>query len=159
AACRLQDLLHRFLLVGRAGRMSRYRQAVEALAHRWGLRPSEFGFTGHLPWEDLLACYHAADLFISMSEHEGFSVPLVESMLMAVPVMAYRAGAVPDTLGGAGMLFSEKNYEELAEMVHLLVTDERLSTAVVAAQRKRVERFRPQRVEAELLRHIEEVCS
>jgi glycosyltransferase involved in cell wall biosynthesis len=147
----------RFLLVGRAGRMWKYQEAVETLAEYWGLRTSEFVFTGHLPWDDLLACYHMADVFVSMSEHEGFGVPLVESMLLEVPVMAYAAGAVPDTLGGAGVLFHEKKYEDMAEMAHMLATDSELSGAVVDAQNRRVERFSPERVEAELVGHIEEV--
>jgi glycosyltransferase involved in cell wall biosynthesis len=148
----------RFLLVGRAGRMLGYQHRVEALAHYWGLRPSELAFTGHLSWDDLLACYHTADVFVSMSEHEGFAVPLVESMLLDVPVMAYAAGAIPDTLGDAGVLFHEKKFEELAEMIYLLASDRSLRDAVVSAQRKRLERFRPERVESELLGYVEEVC-
>ena len=148
----------RFLLVGRPGRMLKYQQSVEALSNHWGLRSSEFSFVGHLSWDDLLSCYHAADVFISMSEHEGFGVPLVESMLLGVPVMAYAAGAVPDTMGEAGVLFHEKHYEELAEMAHLLATDDKLREAVISAQDRRVERFRPELVESEFLSYIEEVC-
>ena len=133
------------------------RGQFKGLAHQWGLRPSELIFTGHLPWDDLLACYHTADLFVSMSEHEGFSVPLVEAMLAEVPVMAYAAGAVPDTLGEAGVVFHEKKYEELAEMAHLLMSESDLREAVVAAQNRRVERFHPVQVEAELLAYVEEV--
>lgn len=147
----------RLLMVGRTGRMLRYQEAVEALAHRWGLRSSEFAFVGHLAWEDLLACYCTADVFVSMSEHEGFGVPLVEAMLLEVPVMAYGTGAVPYTLGDAGVLFYEKKYDQLAEMAHLLATDGDFRTAVVAAQKRRVERFRPERVEAEFLEFVEEV--
>ena len=58
-----------------------------------------------------------------MSEHEGFGVPLVEAMLMGVPVLAHRAAAVPDTLGAAGVQFGEKRLDEVAEMAHLLATD------------------------------------
>jgi L-malate glycosyltransferase len=148
----------RFLLVGKAGRMERYQQSVQALADRWGLRPSEFWFTGHLSFEELLACYASSDVFVSMSEHEGFAVPLVESMLFEVPVLAFAGGAVPDTLGGAGVLFHEKNYEELAEMAHLLLTDEDLRARVIDAQLSRLERFEPVRVQTDLLRFIEEVC-
>jgi L-malate glycosyltransferase len=147
----------RFLLVGRAGRMERYQQSVQALADRWGLRPGEFLFTGHLSFEDLVACYRAADLFVSMSEHEGFAVPLLESMLFEVPILAFAAGAVPDTLGEAGIQFHEKNYEELAEMAHLLSTEDDLRQRVAASGRRRLERFAPQRVEAELLGFMEEV--
>jgi len=149
----------RFLLVGKAGRMERYQQSVQALADRWGLRPSEFWFTGHVSFEDLLACYASSDVFISMSEHEGFAVPLVESMLFEVPILAFAAGAVPDTLGGAGVQFHEKNYEELAEMAHLLATDEDLRERVIRAQLERLERFAPERVQSDLLAFIEEVCA
>ena len=57
-------------------------------------------FTGHVAHDDLLACYAAAHVFVSMSEHEGFGVPLVESMLMRVPVVAYRCTAVRGHPGG-----------------------------------------------------------
>lgn len=149
----------RFILVGKAGRMEHYQQSVQALADEWGLRPSEFLFTGHVSFEDLLACYRCADVFISMSEHEGFGVPLVESMLMDLPVMAYAAAAVPDTLGSAGVQFREKRYEELAEMAHLLTVDESFREAVIESERERVERFRPSRVEADLLGYVEEVSA
>ena len=149
----------RFILVGKAGRMERYQQSVQALADKWGLVPSEFLFTGHVSFEDLLACYRCSDVFVSMSEHEGFSVPLVESMVTELPIMAFSAGAVPDTLGDAGIQFNEKRYEELAEMAHLLTFDESLREAVIQSERIRSERFRPERVEAELLGYVEEVCS
>jgi glycosyltransferase involved in cell wall biosynthesis len=148
----------RFLLVGRAGRMWRYKEGVETLAEYWGLRTSEFVFTGHLSWDDLLACYHNADVFISMSEHEGFGVPFVESMLLELPVIAYAAGAVPDTLGEAGVLVHEKRYDEMAEMAYMMATDPDLRDAIVDAQNRRVKRFRPERVEAEFLGYVEEVC-
>ncbi|HEY7819676.1 MAG TPA: glycosyltransferase family 4 protein, partial [Vicinamibacteria bacterium] len=149
----------RFLLVGKAGRMEPYQQSVQALADRWGLRPSEFLFTGHVSFDELVACYRTARLFVSMSEHEGFAVPLLESMLFEVPILAFAAGAVPDTLGGAGVLFHRKNYEELAEMAFLLATEDGLREKVVLSERRRLERFQPERVEAELLGFIEEVCA
>ncbi len=149
----------RFVLVGKAGRMERYQRSVQALADRWGLRSSEFLFTGHLSFEDLVACYRAAAVFISMSEHEGFAVPLVESMLLEVPILAFAAGAVPDTLGEGGILFHEKNYEELAEMALLLSTEDDLRQRVVASGKRRLQRFEPQRVSSELLGFIEEVCA
>jgi len=149
----------RFILVGKAGRMERYQQSVQALADEWGLRPSEFLFTGHVSFDDLLACYRCSDVFISMSEHEGFAVPLVEAMLMEIPVMAHAVTAVPDTLGGAGIQFRDKRYEELAEMAHLLTVDTNLREAVIQSERERVERFHPRRVAADLLGYVEEVIS
>lgn len=149
----------RLILVGKAGRCESYHVALQALAQEWGLRPAEVVFTGHISWDDLLAVYECSDVFVSMSEHEGFAVPLVESMLKRVPVMAYAAGAVPDTLGGAGMLFYEKNYEELTEMAHLIATDERVRDRLLASQDQRIVDFSPERVGDKLLSYIEEVAS
>jgi glycosyltransferase involved in cell wall biosynthesis len=90
-----------------------------------------------------------------MSEHEGFGVPLVEAMLMGVPVLAHRAAAVPDTLGGAGVQFGEKRVDEVAEMAHLLATDDGLRSAVLAGQRERLQAFAPAAVEGALRRYVE----
>ena len=65
-----------------------------------------FIFTGPVPDAELAAYYRASSVYISLSEHEGFCVPLVEAMAMDVPVLAYSAAAVPDTLGGAGVQFA-----------------------------------------------------
>src|SRR5207237_2825378 len=71
----------------------------------------------------LHSCYRTAHLFVSMSEHEGFGVPLVESMWFDVPVLAWRSTAVPETMAQAGMLFTEKRWPELAALANLLVRD------------------------------------
>ena len=55
-------------------------------------------FTGHIRFDEILAYYHLADVFLCMSEHEGFCVPLVEAMYFHVPIVAYSCAAVPDTL-------------------------------------------------------------
>ena len=61
----------------------------------------EVVFTGHVDDDELLACYSVADLFLCLSEHEGFCVPLLEAMVFGVPVIAYDAGAVRETLAAA----------------------------------------------------------
>ncbi len=53
----------------------------------------------------MFALYRASDVFLSISEHEGFCLPLIESMVFDLPVIAFNAGAVPLTLDGAGVLF------------------------------------------------------
>ena len=80
-------------------------------------------------------------------------------MLLELPVLAFAATAVPDTLGGAGVQFHEKRYDELAEMAHMLTTDEELRRAVIESGTERVARFHPDRVESDLLRYVEEVNS
>jgi glycosyltransferase involved in cell wall biosynthesis len=95
-------------------------------------------FLGRVDHAGLVAAYRAGDVFVSMSEHEGFGVPLVEAMAADVPVLAYGAAAVPETMGGRGLVFDEKHFAALAEVVQLLVNDAELRQRVVAGQRERV---------------------
>ena len=145
----------RLVLVGKLPRRRHYFDALQSLMYEEGFTPWEVVFTGHVDHDDLLACYATASVFVSMSEHEGFGVPLVEAMLMDVPVLAYRAGAVPHTLGDAGVQFGEKALADVAEMAHRLATDAALRGAVLAGQRRRVRDFAPAAVLATLKRYVD----
>lgn len=72
-------------------------------------------FTGSIRQDALNACYRASHVFLCMSEHEGFCIPVIESMVMDVPVCAYASSAVPGTMDGAGVLFGRKDYARVAE--------------------------------------------
>jgi glycosyltransferase involved in cell wall biosynthesis len=125
---------------------------LDALIHLYselGLEPSDVIFTGEVSHDELLAYYESAHVFISMSEHEGFGVPLVEAMLKRVPVIALRGTAVTETLGGAGLLFDEANIEEFAEAAALLARPGSERDAVLRTQDRRVQDFR---TEATLLK-------
>jgi glycosyltransferase involved in cell wall biosynthesis len=146
----------RLLLVGKGPRRRGYFDALQSFAYGEGFTPAEVVFTGHVDHDDLLACYAKGHLFVSMSEHEGFGVPLVESMLMRLPVLAYSCTAVPHTLGDAGVRFGSKRaLAEVAEMGHLLVTDARLRAGVLAGQDARLSDFAPAAVEGALRRYLE----
>jgi glycosyltransferase involved in cell wall biosynthesis len=112
--------------------------------------PERFLFTGAVPDDDLAAYYRWADAYVSLSEHEGFCVPLVEAMATDVPVLAYAAGAVPETLGGAGVLFAPKDLEFAAEMLGTLVYDRPVRERVLDGQRRRLLDFAPDRIDARL---------
>ncbi len=129
----------RLLLVGDPW-LPAYGEWLRDLAAELGLEKSVL-FLGHLSQRDLVTCYRLADVYVSMSEHEGFGKPLIESMYLGVPVVAYAAGAVPETLGGAGILFRYKHFEALAELVDLVVRDGDLRRRLVARQRERVKAF------------------
>jgi L-malate glycosyltransferase len=145
----------RLLLVGKLPRRHHYLDALQALHYELGLTPWEVVFTGHVDHAELLACYARAHVFVSMSEHEGFGVPLVEAMLMKVPVLAYASTAVVDTLGGAGVLFHEKRLAEVAEVAHRLATPGPLRTAVLAGQERRLQAFTPRAVETALRGYLD----
>lgn len=96
---------------------------------------------GSLPDGELVARYQAADVFVCLSEHEGFCVPLLEAMHHGVPIVAYAAAAVPETLGGAGVLLTEKDPATVAAAVHRVVTDRPLRDRLVEAGRRRLADF------------------
>ena len=96
-------------------------------------------FTGKIPFGELLAYYKTADIFLCMSEHEGFCVPLIEAMFFDVPVVAYASSAVPETLGGAGILLSNKDPLYTAGIINKLVFDKTLKDTVIKEQRRRLE--------------------
>jgi glycosyltransferase involved in cell wall biosynthesis len=147
---RYVDSFYRFIFVGRYDGVPAYYAQVRALVSELKMLPDRFWFTGPVPDADLAAFYRWADAYVSLSEHEGFCVPLVEAMAADVPVLAYAAGAVPETLGGAGLLFAPKDLEVAAEMLGMLVYDRPLRAQVIAGQRRRLGDFAPARIEAQL---------
>lgn len=98
-------------------------------------------FLGRVSHPRLVAAYRAASLFVSMSEHEGFGVPLVEAIAAEVPVMAFGAAAVPETMGASGIVFCEKNFAFLAELANELLAPSALRQRVLQAQRRRLRAF------------------
>jgi glycosyltransferase involved in cell wall biosynthesis len=89
-----------------------------------------------------------------MSEHEGFCIPMIESMVHDVPVMAYAAGAVPETLDGSGVLFHDKQFDLLAEMMGRVTAPGPLRDGVTEGQRKRLARYEDRDLQAELRTHL-----
>jgi glycosyltransferase involved in cell wall biosynthesis len=154
---RYVDAYYRFIFVGRHDGVPRYFAQIQALLTQYQNLPDRFWFTGPVPDEDLAAFYRWADVYVSMSEHEGFCVPLLEAMSADVPVLAYAAGAVPETLGGSGILFSPKDLELAAETMGMLVYDQQLRSSVLAGQRRRLTDFAPRRIEARLREVIGDV--
>ncbi len=147
---RYVDAYYRFIFVGRYDGLPRYYSMIRALIAQYEMLPDRFVFTGAVPDDELAAYYRWADVYVSLSEHEGFCVPLVEAMATDVPVLAYAAGAVPETLGGAGVLFQPKDLEVAAEVLGMLVYDRPVRQAVIEGQRRRLADFAPERIEARL---------
>ncbi len=152
---RYNDNYYRFIFVGRTDAVPAYYAQVRALVSEYRMLPDRVWFTGSVPDEDLAAFYRWADVYVSLSEHEGFCVPLIEAMAADAPVLAYAAGAVPETLGGAGVLFSPKDLEHAAELLAMLVYDRDVRRAVLDGQRRRLRDFAPERVEERLLEGLD----
>jgi glycosyltransferase involved in cell wall biosynthesis len=145
----------RLILVGESKGFERYFDALVRLID--DLKLEDVVLTGHVDTDDLAAYYQVADLFLCLSEHKGFCVPLIEAFRFGVPVMAFEAGAVPETLGGAGVLIREKRFEEIAEMAHLLVCDPDVRQKIVAGQYRVLENMDSRDDSSMLMDFIEQV--
>jgi glycosyltransferase involved in cell wall biosynthesis len=141
----------RLLLVGSL--LSTYHSALVSLVRGMGVEDRVW-FMGKVSDSRLKACYLGSHYYISMSEHEGFCVPLLEAFHFGLPVLAYAAGAVPETMAAAGILFREKDYVLLAELLDRLERDAVLKERVLAAQRERLAVYESSSFEENLRRAL-----
>jgi glycosyltransferase involved in cell wall biosynthesis len=92
------------------------------LAEAAGLS-SRIHWLGQVNDADLPDLYRAADVFVTASEHEGFCIPVAEALCSGTPVVAARAGALPETVGEGGLLFTPSNANDLAGQLRRLLFD------------------------------------
>jgi glycosyltransferase involved in cell wall biosynthesis len=118
----------------------RYGPALDAFVDELSLSDA-VSVVGSVQPEELEAYYRAADVFVCASDHEGFCVPIVEAMAHDLPVVAFAAGAVPETVQEAGLLLPSKDPLLFAAAVHRVVEDEKLRRQFSSAAARRVETF------------------
>lgn len=114
-----------------------YSFGLRRLVTDLGLEPC-VRFLGGRSDEELRALYEACSVYLCMSEHEGFCLPLIEAMHFGLPVVAFGAGAVPDTVGTGGVVVFEKRYPEIAAVLEALATDAALRAQMIQRGRERV---------------------
>lgn len=145
----------RLILVGNTGYKNYY---YALLAYSQRLKAENVVFTGHVSNEDLEAYYAVADVFLCMSEHEGFCIPLVEAMKREIPIIAYQAAAVPDTLGEAGVLVETKDERVLADIIEQLISDLDYREKIVQSQNQRLNFLGLENYKSDLDDIIKAVC-
>jgi L-malate glycosyltransferase len=143
---RYVDTQYRFLFVGKHDAVPAYYATIRALVLEYQMPQDRFLFCGPVPDEDLAAYYRTATAYISLSDHEGFCVPLIEAMAADVPILAYGAAAVPETLGGAGVMFTPKDLEYAAELLGEIAYNRPLRARILAGQRARLADFGEARI-------------
>ena len=147
----------RLLLVGSSGGFEMYLSMVQDFIARIGA--SDVHILGHVANEELAAYYEIADLFLCCSEHEGFCVPLVESFHMGVPVLAYAATAVPATMDGAGILFSNKHPLHVAALIDAVMNDRALQDRIIDGQFAALERMEAKDFGGTLLKFMDQIAA
>jgi len=118
----------------------RYETALRDFAVEAGIG-AQVNFALSVSHSELVAYYRAADVFVCLSDHEGFCVPLLEAMHHGLPIVAYAAAAVPETLGGAGLLVDDKRPLGVAAAVDRIASDLLLRRQLVATGHRRVGDF------------------
>ena len=134
---------------GYDGGRSAYGGGLKDLVEK--LQVPDVHFSDHVSTAQLMGYYKAADMYLCLSEHEGFCVPLVEAMHFGLPVAAFASSAIPDTLGAGGILLRDKSPHLVAETLNAVLEDQALAERLGLAGKKRREDFRPRKV-AETLR-------
>ncbi len=134
------------VLVGPEDGFESYRTAVGRLVERVGARRVQF--TGRITAAERDQWYAQASAYLCMSVHEGFCAPLIEALTHGVPVVARKAGAVPETLAGAGLVIDGEDLPLFAEALHEVVSSPTTRTVLAGAAKRRLAELRPEAVEA-----------
>lgn len=129
----------RLFLVGN-GTGEKYQQQLADYAQQLGIADKVI-FPGHIKFNAILAYYHLADVFVCMSEHEGFCVPIVEAMHFRKPIVAYASTAIPETLGRGGLLLDSKDPELAAGAINHVLEDSNLKKYLLSRQEEELKRF------------------
>lgn len=146
----LRQDAHMHLIGGRG--VDAYTAALELYIRQLVL--PDVALTGSVSMPELVAAYRRADIFICLSEHEGFCAPLVEAMSFDVPVIAWNRGAVADTVDGAGLLLDTASPELAAEAVNAVIADPALRSELVEGGRRRVAKLQPEIIARDLVNEI-----
>ncbi|MGE3490469.1 MAG: glycosyltransferase family 4 protein [Vicinamibacterales bacterium] len=147
----------RLLLVGSYGGFEKYLAMVQQFVADIGAQ--DVHFLGHVANEELAAYYELADVFLCASEHEGFCVPLIESFHMGVPVVAYAATAVPATMDGAGVLYTNKDPMHVAALLDAVVGDRDLRDRIIDGQYAALDRLEARDFGGTLLRFVDQMLA
>lgn len=142
----------RLFLVGSDVNMDTYRKCLNAYVEKLGVK--NVVFTGHISFPEILSYYHLADMFLCMSEHEGFCIPLIEAMHFEIPIVAYASTGVVGTLGEGGILLQEKDPMEAAAVMDYVLTHPEVKEQMLANQKKQLEFFAPEKTGAEFLKYV-----
>jgi glycosyltransferase involved in cell wall biosynthesis len=143
------------ILAGDYRGLERYFSSLQELVARLNLM--DVHFSGHIDFAELLAFYQAAHVFLSMSEHEGFGVPLLEAFYMNIPVLAFAAGAVEETMNSGGVILRHKDVLRTAALIDRIQKDQALRKTIIDGQLKALQKYSRENVSRILLEHIRKV--
>lgn len=145
----------RLFIVGEYRGFERYLSALHNLVGKLGVK--NIHFTGHVPENELISYFKLAHLYLHMSEHEGFCAPVPESFYLNIPVIAFNAGAVKETMNNGGLLVHRKDFIQIAGLMDRVLTDPVLKEKILASQQKALQKYYKNKTGSILLKYIEKL--
>ena len=131
----------KLFVLGGSWSVEKYIDELEELKQLLRINPDDIVSIDLLSDEELASYYKIADVFLCMSEHEGFCIPLLEAMKFGVPIIAYNSTSVPNTLGECGILVNHKIFPEIAEMIDLITKNDSIKNVITQKQYKHMKLF------------------
>ncbi len=144
----------RLVMVGGYDVEGGYYRSLENMARVMDL--PDVVFTGVAPNERLGDYFSSADVFLCLSRHEGFCVPLIEAMRFGIPIVALSTTAVPYTLGPSGIVVERMEPHAIAEIIGEVCDNKKLRNDIVEGQYRRLEEFAPEKATETLFSIITE---
>lgn len=145
----------KLLLVGGLGAGAAYRDRLLEVREQLRLEQC-VELVGKIDDAQLRALYRACDVFLCLSEHEGFAVPIAEAMAFGLPVVAYSSSALPETVASGGLLLQDKAPERVAAILKVLLEEPELRRRLALAGRRNLTRFSRPRAITGLTRFLRE---
>jgi glycosyltransferase involved in cell wall biosynthesis len=137
-------------------RLMNYAEALRRFAAQLGVE-SKVQFVGPVDDSQLRSYYFCADVFLCLSEHEGFCVPLLEAMYFRLPIVAHNCTAIPETVGEAGLLWDENDLASIVESIAVCAErDDRSRTLTTVGWQRYSEHYSEQCIERNVLSLVEE---
>ncbi len=120
---------------------SKYMESLNVLIDNLGL-DQEIVFRENVSDQELADLYKSCDVFVTMSEHEGFCVPILEAIYSKLPVVATNCAAIPETLGNAGIsLDKAKPLIEFVNAIDVVTRNDDVMSQLEVNASKRIEEF------------------
>ncbi len=142
----------RLVLVGSDAASPDYRLKLERQIHMMGLKHVDI--PGHVSPEARVAYYQCASVYLSLSTHEGFGIPLIEAMQAGIPVVARNATAIGETVGDGGLVIDSSDSVWISAVAAEVIENQSLRQAMIAAGHLRGEQFRPSRIAPRFIQAI-----
>ncbi len=133
-----------------------YKNELEELIDRYNLK-NFITITGKVSNEELYAYYRASNIFLCMSEHEGFGIPLIEAMLFNVPVIAYNSSNIKDTMNGGGVLFNKKSFKDIAGVIELIRVNHAFKREIIKTQKEAIKIYEHQNILKKLISYLNSI--